>query len=87
MLNKQHVCVQLSTSAANVALPAIAARLMLAAVNRYLLAAGPTAANPQQQHAAAGWDRRTDRRTDGRTPDRCTDPAPHAGIVDNCISE
>jgi len=33
-----------------------AARLLLiAAIKRFLLAAGPTAANPQQQHAAAGW--------------------------------
>jgi len=46
-----------------------AARLLLttgrAAIDRYLLTAVPTAANPQQQRAAAGWDRRTDRRTDG----------------------
>ena len=37
-----------------------------AAVGRYLLPAGPTAANPLQRHAAAGWDRQTDSRTDGR---------------------
>jgi len=65
-----------------VALPAFAAvcraaaRLLLtagrAAIDRYLLAAGPTAANPQQRRAAAGWDRRTDR----RTPDSCINPAP-----------
>ena len=57
------------------------ARLLLgtgrAAIDRHLLPAGPTAANPQQRRAAAEWDRRTngDRQTDGRTPDRYTDPA------------
>jgi len=39
-----------------------AARLLLtagrAAINRYHLAAGPTAANPQQRRAAAGTDAR-----------------------------
>jgi len=52
-----------------VALPALAAAaapLLLtagrAAIDRYLLAAGPAAANPHQRHAAAGWDRHTDRR-------------------------
>jgi len=60
----------------NVALPAFAAArraaawLQLtagrAAIDRYLLAAGPTAANPQLQRAAVRWDRQTDRRTDGR---------------------
>jgi len=59
-----------------VALPAFAAarraaaRLLLtagrAAIDRYLRAAGPTAANLQQRRAAAGWDRRTDARTDAR---------------------
>jgi len=34
-----------------------------AAIDRYLLASWPTAANPQQRRAAAGWDRRTDSRT------------------------
>jgi len=33
-----------------------------AAIDRYLLAAGPTAANPQQRRAAARWDRATDGR-------------------------
>ena len=33
-----------------------------AAIDRYLLGAGPTAANPQQRRAAAGWDRQTDAR-------------------------
>ena len=72
-------------SADNVALPAArirrphaAARLLLstgrAAINRYLLPTGPTAANPQQRRAAAGWDRQTD----GRTDDRYIDHAPHA---------
>jgi len=54
-----------------VALPAFAAErraaapLLLtagrAAIDRYLLTAGPTAANPQQRRAAAVW-------TDGLTP-------------------
>ena len=39
-----------------------------AAIDRYLLPAGPTAANLQQP----------DYGTDGRTPYRCTDPDPHA---------
>jgi len=43
------------------------------AVDRHPLAAEPTAANPQQRRAAAGWDGRTD----GRTLDSCIDPAPH----------
>jgi len=50
-----------------VALPAFAAaaRMLLtaarAAIDRYLLPAGPTAANPQQRRAAAEcWDRQTD---------------------------
>jgi len=57
----KQVCVQLSTSAENEALPAFAAtrhaetRLLLsagcAAVDRDLLAAGPKAANPHQQRA------------------------------------
>jgi len=45
-----------------------AAPLMLsigrAAIDRYLLPAGRTAANPQQRNAVGEqWDRRTDRRT------------------------
>jgi len=57
-----------------VALPAFAAarraaaRLLLtagrAAIDRYLPAAGPTAANPLQRRAAAGWDGHTDGRGD-----------------------
>jgi len=57
--------VQFHTSAENVAIPAFAAarraaaRLLLtagrAAIDRHLLS-GPTAANPQQRSAAAGWD-------------------------------
>jgi len=49
----QQVCVQLPTSAEHAALPASAAAAERrpagrAAIDRYLLAAGPTAANPQQ---------------------------------------
>jgi len=56
------VCVQLPASAENVALPAFAAAQLLltdgrAAVDRCRL---PTAANPLQRRAAAGWDGRTD---------------------------
>ena len=45
-----------------------------AAVGRpiYLLAAGPTAANPQHAAAAGEWE------TDGRTPYRFVHPAAHA---------
>jgi len=42
-------------------------------IDRYLLPAGRSAANPP--HAEAAVERR-DRQTDGRTHDRCTDPAP-----------
>jgi len=51
-----------------------------AAIDRYLLAAGPTAANLRQWRAVArrdGWTHgQTNGRT-GRTPDSCIDPAPH----------
>ena len=44
------------------------ARILLsagrAAISRYLLSAGPTAANPQQRRVAAGWDRQIDRQRD-----------------------
>jgi len=40
------------------------------------IAAGPTAANPLQRRAAAGWDRRTN----GRTPGSCIDPAPRVAM-------
>ena len=40
-----------------------------AAIDRYLLAAGPTAANPTQRRAAAdGTNGQTDRQTDGLSP-------------------
>ena len=62
---------RLATPADNVALPAFAAarraaaRMLLsaarAAIDRYLLPAGPTAANPPQRPNAG-----TDRQTDGR---------------------
>ena len=50
-------------SADNVALPVPGA-----AIDRYFLPAGLTAANPQQRRAN-GMDTWTDRQTDGRTPD------------------
>jgi len=55
------------------ALPAFAAAERRAAVDRYLLLAGPTAANPQHRRAVGEWDRQTD----GRTPYRYIDPIPH----------
>jgi len=63
--------VQRRTLADDVALPAFAAaRLLLtagrAAIDRYLLAAGPRAANRQQRGAVGERDRRTDGQTDGR---------------------
>ena len=48
-----------------------------AAIDRFHLAAGRTAANPLQRRAEGEWDKRTDRRTDGRTPDSCIDLVPH----------
>jgi len=55
------VCVQLRTSADNEALPAFGRAAAgdrrpagRAAIDRCLLGAGPTAANPQQRRAAAG---------------------------------
>jgi len=60
----QHIRVQLPTSADNATLLAFAAerRAAAAAINRYLLPAGPGAANPLQQHASFDrWDRQTDR--------------------------
>ena len=41
-----------------------------AAIERYLLPAGPTAANPPHVAAAGAWDGWTDRETNGRTPYR-----------------
>jgi len=57
----------------NVTLPAFPPPPPAAAatINRYLLPAGPTAANLHQRRVAAGWDRWTDR----RTPDSFIDPA------------
>jgi len=63
----QQISVQLSTSADDVALPAFVERRALApllsrAIDRYLLSAGPTAANPPAAAACGGCmlDRRTD---------------------------
>ena len=55
------------------------------AIDRYLLPAGPTAANPPHIAVAGEWNRqtdgqtsgRTDIRTDARTPYRFIDPAQH----------
>ena len=79
----KQVCVQLPTCADNVALPAFAAERRAAApcccgagraaIDRYLLPAGPTAANLPHAAAAGEWDRQTD----GRTPYRFIDPVPH----------
>ena len=67
--NKQkHFCLQPSTPAGSVALPAFAATRRAAVT----LPAGPIAA------AAAAWAHAgTDRQTDGRVLDRCIDPAAH----------
>ena len=51
------------------------ARPTAAAIDRYLLPAGPTAAIPPHVAAAGEWNRQTDGQTDGRTPDRSVDPA------------
>ena len=52
-----------------------------AAIDRYLLPAGPTAANPSQLHAAVD---RWGRKTDGRTAYRYVDSAAYyAGGVNN----
>jgi len=68
---------QLPTYAENMALPAFAdARRAAAprccgagraAVDRHLLPAGPTAANPPHAAAAGGWNSQTDRQTNRRT--------------------
>ena len=66
--NQQQVCVQIPTSADNVALPTSGRCTPLwcdccwppaccAAIDWYLLAARPTAANRQQQRTTARWDR------------------------------
>ena len=66
--------VQLPASADDVTLPAVAAEHAgLAEIDRYLLPAGPTAANPP--HAAAAvdrWDRQTNGETDGHRIVTCT---------------
>jgi len=58
----------------------LSARLLLsagaAAIDRHLLSAGRSAANPP--HTAAAVDRRADRQTDRRTPDRYIDLAEYA---------
>ena len=81
----KQVCVQLPTSADNVALPAFAAARRAAA--RLLLGAGRAAidrSHGRRAHsskpaagACGGRMAQTDRQTDGGTPDRCIDSAPH----------
>ena len=86
----KQLCVQLPTSADNVALLAFAAarraatwlRLAAghAAIDRYLLVAGHTAANPPQRRATNQMlERWTNGRTYRRTPDRYIDPVQHTG--------
>ena len=53
------------------------------AVDRYLLSAGPTAANLQQRSAAGEWDGRTDRQTDTVSFHRLCS-ACYAGIAFEC---
>ena len=54
-----------------------------AVVDRYLLLAGPTAANPLQRRATMG---KTDRQTNGRTTYRYIDPAAYyVSSVIKCI--
>jgi len=48
-----------------------------AAIDQYLLLAGPTAANLQQQSVAGKWGRQAD----GWTPYCYIDPAPHTMLV------
>ena len=86
-LDHTQVCVQLPTYAVNVALPAFAVAAPCccgagrAAYVRYLLPAGPTAANPPHAAAAGEWERQavggTDRQTDRRTTYRYIYPPPH----------
>ena len=61
-------------SARRAAVPKQLRRPATAAINRYILPAGP-----RQLSLLLLWPGRygTDRRTDGRTPGRCIDPTPH----------
>ena len=73
-LTKQ-ACVQLPTSAVNVALPAFSAARRAAApcccgaghaaIDRYFLPTRLTTANPPHAVAAGEWERQTDGQTDG----------------------
>ena len=73
-LFRKQVCIQLPTSAVNVALPTFAAvrraaapcccGACRAAIDRYLLPTGPTAANPPYAAAAVKLNRETDEQTD-----------------------
>jgi len=87
MTQPEQVCVQLPTSADTVALPAFAAVRRAAsscccgagraAISRYILPSGPTAADlPPLPHAVQrAKHRRTNGQTDGQTPYRYVDPA------------
>jgi len=58
-----------------------------AAIDRYCLPTGPTAANLPHTTAAAqdGTDRETDGQTDRWTPDSFIDPALHSMQADNSV--
>jgi len=60
-----------------------------AVIDRYLLPAGLTAANPPHAAAAGEWHRRTERGTDKRTSYRYIDPAPHTmrEVPKTCLTE
>ena len=75
--------VQLPTYADNVKLPvfAAAAAARLAAIDRYFLPAGPTAANLQQRVCCCGSMLETDGQTNGRTDAHCTVTHHHHHII------
>ena len=83
----KQVCVQFSMCADNVALSAFAA-LRRAAIDRYLLLAGPTAADCSSGFAAvgpSGTDRLTDRRTDAQQVHSLRPvPTAYIGLISCC---
>jgi len=71
ILQNKQVCVQLLRQLTTYHCPHLLLRAGRAAIDRYLLAAGPTAANPPQWRvAAAWWDGQTDSQTDGQADAR-----------------